>query len=388
MALGLAHLPGLVWLDSAQAGPGAVSLLAAQPTQWFRGRIDRDWQLISDCLKARAGAKSQSHGGLYGAVGFDGDFVLGLYENALVYDHASGTWNGSEELAAQWRPTELLAEMAPRLTFVPQCEREDFLRMVRRAKDYIAAGDIYQVNLAYPWQASWPVEANPLAAYLKLRKVSPAPHAAYLDLEGMQVLSASPELFLRMSGREVVTRPIKGTRPRSANPVRDAAERAELLNSAKERAELLMITDLERNDLGQVCDFGSVQVADLWQVEAFPQVFHLVSTVRGTLRPDIDHAHAFQACFPGGSITGAPKLRARQIIEELEPYPRGLYTGALGGFGFNGESYWNIAIRTAVREDSQLSFHSGAGIVADSDPEKEFEETRHKAAGLLRLAEV
>lgn len=388
MATGLSHLPGLVWLDSAQAGKGAVSLIAARPTRWLRGRIDRDWPLVRECLRSRSGSGRGNQGGLYGGVGYEGDFVLGWYEEALIYDHAQGTWSGSAELAAEWKPSKVTAEAAPRLTFEPQCGREAFLSLVGRAKEYIAAGDIYQVNLSYPWWADWPAEAPPLAAYLKLRAVSPAPHAAYLDLDGVQVLSASPELFLRMSDREVVTRPIKGTRPRFEESIRDAAARDELLHSAKERAELLMITDLERNDLGQVCEFGSVCVPELWQVEAFPQVFHLVSTVRGTLRQEVDHAQAFQACFPGGSITGAPKRRAREIIQELESHPRGLYTGALGGFGFNGESYWNIAIRTAVRSGSRMSFHSGAGIVADSEPELEYEETRHKAAGLLRLGEA
>ena len=144
-----------------------------------------------------------------------------------------------------------------------------------------------------------------------------------------------------------------------------------------------MITDLERNDLGQVCEFGSVRVPELWKVESFAQVFHLVSTVTGTLRPGLSHAAAFRACFPGGSITGAPKKRALEIIRELEPHPRGLYTGAIGGFGFNGESRWNIAIRTAVQQGARLHFHAGSGIVADSDPDQEWEETQHKAAGLL-----
>ncbi len=388
MAAGLAHLPGLVWLDSAQAGPGAVSMIAALPERVLLGSIDSDWTQVDALLKEQARCADRQNGGLYGWVGFDGRFVLGLYPRVLLYSHDDDQWSGSDELASHWRPDGLAGTKAPRLSFEPQCSRGDFLRLVRRAKDYIAAGDIYQVNLSYPWRADWPDEGSPLAAYLKLRAASSAPQAAYLDLNGVQVLSASPELFLRMSGRDIVTRPIKGTRPRfHGNPGLDAAACAELLASAKERAELLMITDLERNDLGQVCEFGSVSVPELWQVEAYPQVFHLVSTVQGTLVESVSHARAFQACFPGGSITGAPKRRALEIIRELEPHPRGLYTGAIGGFGFHGESRWNIAIRTAVREGGALSFHSGAGIVADSDPDCEFEETRHKAAGLLRLAD-
>jgi len=259
--------------------------------------------------------------------------------------------------------------------------------MVEHAQRYISAGDIYQVNLSYPWHASWPQDADALALYLKLRAVSPAPHAAFMKLAGTTVLSASPELFLRMQGSRIATRPIKGTRPRFANdPARDAAAVRELTASPKERAELLMITDLERNDLGQVCEFGSVAVPELWRVESFAQVFHLVSTVTGTLRPHVDHVDAFRACFPGGSITGAPKKRASEIISELEPHPRGLYTGAIGWFGFDGRSQWNIAIRTAVQKDDQISFHVGSGIVADSIPQHEYEETLHKAAGILAAA--
>jgi anthranilate/para-aminobenzoate synthase component I len=160
----------------------------------------------------------------------------------------------------------------------------------------------------------------------------------------------------------------------------------ELTASPKERAELVMITDLERNDLGQVCEFGSVRVTGLLELERYAQVQHLVSTVEGTLRPDVDHVAAFQACFPGGSISGAPKKRALEIIHELEPHRRGLYTGAIGWFGFNGESQFSIAIRTAWRTGEQVEFHTGSGIVADSDPDFEWEETRHKASGMLAAA--
>ena len=255
---------------------------------------------------------------------------------------------------------------------------------MRRAQEYIAAGDIYQVNLSHPWFADWPEQARALELYQRLRKVSPAPHAAFVELGDSTVLSASPELFLKMDGPVITTRPIKGTRPRfPGDPERDAASARELPLCEKERAELLMITDLERNDLGQVCEFGSVQTPDLWRVEGFAQVYHLVSTVTGRLKPGISHAAAFRACFPGGSISGAPKRRALEVIAELEGHPRGLYTGAIGFFGFDGSSQWNIAIRTAVKQGRQISFHAGSGIVADSIPEREWEETLHKASGLL-----
>jgi para-aminobenzoate synthetase component I len=194
-------------------------------------------------------------------------------------------------------------------------------------------------------------------------------------------------MFLHIRDRQIRTRPIKGTRPRHPDPATDARNAEELLASPKERAELIMITDLERNDLGQVCEFGSVVATELLKLEAFQQVFHLVSTVEGQLRPDIDHIKALRACFPGGSITGAPKKRAMEIIAELEPEPRGLFTGAIGYIGFNGTSQFNIAIRTVVIEDGIAHFHVGAGIVADSIPAQEWQETLDKAAGILLAAE-
>lgn len=389
MAAQLRHRPGLVWMDSSLPLPGAVSVLTSDPVEVLQGQISSDWELVREALRTPRAAV----GGLYGWVGYDGHFVLGVYPHGLIYDHDSAVWYEfgnytglcGHELSQQ--PAGLTTS-APRLNFVPGVERQAFVRMVEQAQRYIGAGDIYQVNLSYPWKAAWPEEACPMAFYQRLRSISPAPHAGYLDLAGTRVFSASPELFLSFAGGAVTTRPIKGTRPRYPHePERDAAAVRELTHSVKERAELLMITDLERNDLGQVCEFGSVQVPELWRVESFAQVFHLVSTVTGVLRPHVDHVDAFRACFPGGSITGAPKKRASEIIAELEPHPRGLYTGALGWFGFDGHSQWNIAIRTAVQRGREISFHVGAGIVADSIPEREYDETLHKAAGLLKAAE-
>jgi anthranilate/para-aminobenzoate synthase component I len=395
LALRLAHLPGFLWLDSAEAGAGAISLLTASPLKILTGSLLSDWQQIEDHLQHHALPHHPDWpfpaGGLFGWVGYDGDFTLGHYPHALLYFHDTRTWfevGGLSSIIDFDQPSSPTSLPPATLHFTPQTTRADFIKSIVAAKAYIASGDIYQVNLTYPWQASWPELADPLASYLRLRQVSPAPHAAYLDLAGTQVLSASPELFLRLSGSRIVTRPIKGTRPRyPQDRERDDNARADLLASAKERAELLMITDLQRNDLGQVCEFGSVHVPELWKVEAYPQVFHLVATVEGRLPSSTSHAQAFRACFPGGSITGAPKKRATEIIAELEPHPRGLYTGAIGGFGFNGESLWSIAIRTAVRQNDTIHFHTGAGIVADSDPDLEYQETQHKAAGLLLMGQ-
>jgi anthranilate/para-aminobenzoate synthase component I len=252
---------------------------------------------------------------------------------------------------------------------------------VQRAQEYIRAGDIYQVNLSQRLEAELPL--SPWVCYRRLADVSPAPFAAFLDCGPVQIISSSPELFLRLSGSHIQTRPIKGTRPRSADPTRDAQLSYELQTSAKEMAELVMITDLLRNDLGKICSYGSVQVPELARLERFPQVQHLVSTVEGELRSSMTHFGALASCFPGGSITGAPKIRAIEIIDELEPVTRGVYTGCIGYLGFNRESQLNIAIRTAVCAANKFYFHSGAGIVADSDPAAEYAETMAKAAGLL-----
>ncbi len=388
VASGLAHEPGFIWLDSAVPAPGAVSMLTAHPTQFLRGNIERDWEQVEVRLR-----QGQTSGGLFGWVGFDGEFTFGVYPHALRFDHDLGRWRENGQFSVLSSQLDLGVSktanaekrVVNRLPFVPQVSKADYTAAVRRAQAYIAAGDIYQVNLSHPWRAQWPVGSDFLPYYLRLREISPAPHAACLNLDGTTIMSASPELFLKMDGRTITTRPIKGTRPRFPDdPARDVQSARDLLACEKERAELLMITDLERNDLGQVCEFGSVQTPDLWQVESFAQVYHLVSTVTGMLRPGISHAAAFRACFPGGSISGAPKKRALEIIAELETHPRGLYTGAIGYFGFDGTSQWNIAIRTAVQRGDQISFHAGSGIVADSIPDREWEETLHKASGILR----
>jgi para-aminobenzoate synthetase component I len=259
--------------------------------------------------------------------------------------------------------------------------RAEFLDRVERAQRYIRAGDIYQVNLSQRLTA--PCHLSGWQLFERLSSVSPAPFSAFFDFGDFQTVSSSPELFLRLSGSHIQTRPIKGTRPRDADPTRDAQLAYELQTSAKELAELVMITDLLRNDLGKVCEFGSVQVPELARLERFAQVQHLVSTVEGRLRPDVTHFAALASCFPGGSITGAPKFRAMEIIDELEPVARGPYCGCHGYLGFNRESQLSITIRTAVCAREKIHFNVGAGIVADSNPEAEYEETLTKAAGFV-----
>jgi para-aminobenzoate synthetase component 1 len=261
--------------------------------------------------------------------------------------------------------------------------KDKYLAAIRRAKAYIAAGDIYQVNLSQRF--SGPLPVPPFDLYTRLCARNPAPFAAFLDFGEMQVLSSSPERFLQVEARtrQVCTRPIKGTRPRGGTPEQDADLGRELLLSEKDRAELVMIVDLERNDLGRVCETGSVYVSELMALERYPTVYHLVSTIGGRLPPERDRMDLLRAMFPGGSITGAPKIRAMEIIAELEPTRRGVYTGSIGWLGFTGDMDLNIAIRTFVIRDGMACFQVGGGIVADSDPEEEYEETLHKGRALM-----
>jgi para-aminobenzoate synthetase component 1 len=288
---------------------------------------------------------------------------LHRWKKSLTDSHASETRRGP-----------LKPEVPGPLT--SNFSREDYLNAVKRAIDYIRAGDIFQVNLSQRYRAEMTVDG--LALFLALREQSPAPFAAFLDLGGgNQVVSTSPEWFYQTRGSRIVTRPIKGTRPRGASPAEDRLLKLDLGRSAKDRAELTMIIDLERNDLGRVCEYGSVRVVDPFVIESFASVHHLVATIEGVLRPEINAADVVRALFPGGSITGAPKIRAMEIIDELERCRRSIYTGAIG-YWSHGASATNIAIRTVLVEPRAVSFQVGGGIVADSDPLAEYEETLAK----------
>ena len=334
------------------------------------------------------------------------DCQVGFYDSLVVFDHrlgnvsvvstglgADGSRNEGRAgdqmefwLARSRDPAFGIQDRETQLTrnsaFVSSnLSRSDFLSIVERAQRYIQAGDIYQVNLSQRLAA--PCGFSGWELFQRLGSVSPAPFSAYLDCGEFQIASSSPELFLRLSGGHIQTRPIKGTRPRDGDPTRDAQLAYELQTSPKELAELVMITDLLRNDLGRVCEFGSIQTPELARLERFAQVQHLVSTVEGRLRKGVTHLDALAACFPGGSITGAPKFRAMEIIDELEPLSRGPYCGCHGYLGFNRESQLSITIRTAIRHGQLAYFHVGAGVVADSNPAAEYEETLAKAAGFL-----
>lgn len=260
--------------------------------------------------------------------------------------------------------------------------RSAWIQRIQKARDYIRAGDIYQINLSHRIHTE--TQCDPWEFAKKLFQVSPAPYSGYLDTGELQLASSSPELFLETDGQRIRSTPIKGTRPRGRTEEEDARLEKELVESEKERAELVMITDLIRNDLGRISEYGSIQTPDLLRLEKYTQVQHLVSTIEGKLRPEIHPLKALESCFPGGSITGAPKIRAMEIIEELEPIGRGPYTGAMGYLGLNGKSSWNILIRTALFSQGKLYFNVGAGIVYDSDPEMEYQETLEKAAGFMK----
>jgi para-aminobenzoate synthetase component 1 len=352
------------------------------------------------------------------------DVVLGLYDWVIAWDHQSGAaWVvslgmpgcGTEERTARaadrlrmaaararsavpleetarpagappWArgpaapayPSDAANELGLRSTFT----HRGYLDAVARVREYIVAGDIFQANLSQRFQA--PLREPPFELYRRLRRRNPAPFAAYLGFDEVTVLSASPERFLRLDrDGQVETRPIKGTRPRGLGPMHDAALGRALAESEKDRAENVMIVDLLRNDLSRVCRPGTVRVPELFALEQHPTVHHLVSTVVGTLEPGADAVDLIRATFPGGSITGAPKVRAMEIIAELEPTRRGVYCGSIGYLSATGAMDTSVVIRTFVLADGEAYFQAGGGIVADSDPELEYRETLDKAAGLI-----
>jgi para-aminobenzoate synthetase component 1 len=347
------------------------------------------------------------------------DMAVGLYDWVLAYDHkenaawliatgfpgqlearrqrAAGRLRWAREVLNRTTPASPprtprsalpAAELCPQFEMpglpgvTSNFDRPGYLQTARRAIEYVHAGDCFQVNVAQ--RLLHPATLSPLELYARLRQRNPAPFAGYFDLGEFAVASASPERFLRVQGGRVETRPIKGTRPRGTTPEQDRARAAELLASAKDRAENVMIVDLLRNDLGRVCAYGSVAVEALCRLESYPTVHHLVSEVRGTLRPGLGPVDLLRAAFPGGSVTGAPKVRAMEIIAELEPTARGPYCGSLGYVGFDGAMDTSILIRTFTVGKGWVQFPVGGGIVADSTPEGEHAETLHKAEGLLR----
>jgi len=316
---------------------------------------------------------------------------------ALVHDLKSGRVLAVAEADAREALDTLAADahaaaLAPQPpdTLQIQAVREEdpraYLERVARAKEYVRAGDIYQANLSRAWDVEVRAAGGLAAAaalYQRLRTANPAPFAALAQWRDVAIVSSSPERLVRVSGRRIDTRPIAGTRARRGRPGDDPREMSELAAHPKERAEHIMLIDLERNDLGRVCEPGSVRVDELMSIESYTHVHHIVSNVSGILRPEVTPIGALRAVFPGGTITGVPKFRCMQIIAELEGRGRGAYTGSLGYLATDGRLDVNILIRTMTLTGATVQFHAGAGIVADSDPQRELEETRAKARGLL-----
>ena len=439
--------PHAFLLESAQGHPqrGRFSFFGASPfavlrhengrTTFQRGNEREETKLsvaglLRSCLKEYALAEDErlAYPFLCGAVGFMGydfgfsferirrmekpptdvpDILFGFYDCVAAFDRLKNEMlvfssgfpehGPSRKKRARRRLEEMLAALEAAGRGVPVSRpapffprrsswRSDFtkkgyLAAVRKAKAYIAAGDIYQINLSQRFTGRTSLEDWPL--YERLAHAFPVSFGAFFRGDGFSIISASPEQFLSFDGRTVTTRPMKGTRPRTGSPGKDGPNRRELWESAKEKAELLMVVDLERNDLGRVCDYGTVRLRQKRTIEAYRTVFQATSEIEGRLHPSRDRWDLLRACFPGGSVTGCPKIRAMELIEELEPEARGIYTGSLGYMSFHGTLQFNILIRTLLKQKDRISFHVGGGIVADSDPEKEYEETLIKARVLF-----
>lgn len=328
--------------------------------------------------------------------------AIGIYDWAIVVDHRE---QNARLVSRQRYPetAQVLPEIMARLgkaasdqdvktmpfevqgRVVSNLSPAAYRKAFDAVQEYLHEGDCYQVNLAQRYSAK--ASGDAYAAYLELRRLSPAPYSAFLDLPQVQILCASPECFLKVQQGKVETRPIKGTRPRSANMAEDKQLADELCQHPKDLAENLMIVDLLRNDLNKSCEPGSVRTPKLFEIESFSNVHHLVSTVVGKLRAGCDAIDLLQNCFPGGSITGAPKQRAMEIIEQLEPSRRGVYCGTIGYVGADGNMDTNIAIRTLVYSGNEIRCWAGGGIVADSQCDAEYQETLDKAAAMLKLLE-
>jgi para-aminobenzoate synthetase component 1 len=383
------------FLDSSRSGgnQGRYSILAWRPEAIVRTKNEDPFPAIDRLLKS--GAK----GGVIGYFSYDlfrfleayknlkavddlglPDCCLMAYDQVHVFDHQTQQWSGEVPRAALATFSCVAGKGEANMT------KERYLTNVARALEYIAAGDIYQVNLSQRF--SHPFEGSPFALFMALRNISPSFYGAYLNCGDHAVVSSSPELFLKREGRSIETRPIKGTRPRGGTATEDDALRQDLLASPKEAAELTMVVDLERNDFGRVCEYGSIEVAEHRYVDELPTLFHTVSTVRGLLKPDVGTVDILRATFPGGSISGCPKIRAIEVIDELEPTRRHVYTGSIGFFAPGGDLTLNIAIRTMVVSQGRVHYQVGGGIVADSNPEREYQETLDKAAAMRKALEV
>jgi len=412
-AFGSRRLPFV--LDSVQSnyGLGDWSFLGAEPFDTILSTDLSNLRSMMQSFEVETHGEIPFCGGAVGFLSYDygrrieqfpqiavddrdiPDMHFGIYDGIAAIHHPTGKLfliaHGLHESAddilkrlASWlQPPFSLSVVGSSLALGEwewNLSKDDFCEAVARVREYIAYGDVYQVNLSRRARAR--CEGNALDIYMALRKGNPAPYGAYLDIGDLQLISTSPEQFLHKKGVGLVTRPIKGTRPRGGDVRTDRLQEAALRNSAKDRAELLMIVDLVRNDLGRVAEFGSVRVEGLYQLEHYQRVIHQTAQVKATLAEGKDIYNALEALFPGGSITGAPKVRAMEVIEELEPTRRGVYCGSIGYIGFNRDAEFNIAIRSLHLKNGWLDYQVGSGIVWDSNPESEFEETMDKGRAI------
>lgn len=433
----LENLPHPILLESAvdAGGLGRYSIVAADPWVCFESHQTCHQLKYRDHTETRTGDPLDAlqsllreyrsdyrgdlpfYGGAMGSFSYDlknhlervpataerdipfPEIWLGFYHWALVLDHQKETL---DLVVSEWEPEpdqcyarvmELIKKKGPEavsrtlparispVVFDTNMTKETYLKAITTIRDYIRSGDIYQANFTQRFHCT--LEGDAKTLYGKMRQSNPAPFAAYMDTGEFQVVSASPERFIRVEDGVIETRPIKGTRPRGKTPEEDAANRKELIESEKDQSELLMIVDLERNDLGRLAETGTVEVTELFKLETYATVFHLVATVKARLRQGLDIVDCLRASFPGGSITGAPKIRAMEIIDELEPTARNLYTGSIGYIGYHGDADLNIVIRTILCQGNDAWFQVGGGIVWDSDPQMEYEECLHKAQGQI-----
>lgn len=323
---------------------------------------------------------------------YDSYFVL--YENIIIFDlrnkvtyissiNGDGSIKKVEDELSKYIYVEKISFEENNTRFESNFTKEEYEEAIRKLKDYIRSGDVYIANLTRRIMCE--NSEDSFYIYEKLRSINEAPFSVYMNYDEFQVISSSPERFLSVVDGVVATTPIKGTRPRGKSREEDLANRKELENSEKDKSELLMIVDLERNDLSKVCEAYSVKVKDLFKIEEYATVFHLVSTIEGELRDNVSSVECMKECFPGGSITGAPKIRAMEIIEELEGLKRNLYTGAIGYFDVRGNADFNIVIRTIIKKDNKAYFGVGGGITYESIEEDEWYETCHKAEALMRV---
>lgn len=427
----LRHLPWAFWLDSGSGEHldygGRYHILVADPririisenglttVQYRDGRVEHTRAGVLNVIREALGPQQSSEGKLPfsgGAVGyFSYDFgrrleglpvqsggipevVVGIFDWAVIVDEQEhdcwlvGKPGAREEglaalLLCIGEPVDVPAGGGIPGEPMHETSQQQYASAFERIQHYLREGDCYQVNYAQRFSAPFSDDSWPL--YLAMRTANPSPYGAYLPFPFGDILSSSPEQFLALQDGCVTTRPIKGTRPRSDDPQQDKSLAEALENSDKDRAENLMIVDLMRNDLGRVCEPGSIEVPELFKVESYPTVHHLVSTVTGKLAEGEDALSLLAACFPGGSITGAPKHRAMEIIQELEAYPRQIYCGSIVRIGFDGNMDSNIAIRTLQIDNGEVRYHAGGGIVADSTLEEEYQESLDKAAAFFRL---